>query len=557
MTINQSNKIQKLLLSTVIGINALVFSNCKKDTLSVPDVQNTSIHASANTMLVPTSETSPSYNIENSLPSGYVKDGSRDYTTYIQKAILNNSNITFPAFPILINDTGLLIPSNRTITFSEGSELWMKPSSKGGYKMLELRSATNVTLVNPVLKGDRRNHLGTTGEWGNGISINGGSDITILSPKLTEFWGDGIYIGVEQGVTPRNITIKNAFAQQNRRNGITVVSVDGLLLESPYAGFSNGTLPMAGIAFEPNSNDQEIKNVVINNPKTESNLGAGIFLSLGNLMGAGQKKVSVVVNNHTDVKSNLGVRAGSRISDGTSTIQGDLVFTNPKWSQNTTSAIRTLLYTANDCHIIISNPIIRDLNDRQLTKDETIAYLNYKLNINRTAYREITFSANWPLITTTAPPITTSPIGMLITAIHAGGAAVTASNGITYQADKSFSGGGVYKNLNEILNTTDDALFQSERNGNFSYNIPVTSGTYEITFRFAEIYFSATGQRQFDILTEGNEIVSDLDLFKMAGKNSSLDIVKEVVVTDGTLNMQFISNINKAKISAFHIIKKL
>jgi hypothetical protein len=556
MIINQSKKIQKLLLSTVIGINALVFSNCKKDTLLAPDAQNTSLHASANTMLVLTSST-PTYNIENSLPSGYVKDGSRDYTTYIQKAILNNSHITFPAFPILINDTGLLIPSNRTLTFSEGSELRMKPSSKTGYKMLELRGVTNVTLINPVLKGDRRNHIGTSGEWGNGISINGGSNITVLSPKATEFWGDGIYIGVEQGVIPRNITIKDAFVKQNRRNGITVTAVDGLLLESPYAGFTDGTLPMAGIAFEPNTNKEEIKNVIINNPKTESNLGAGIFFSLGNLMGAGQKIVSVVVNNHTDVKSTIGVRAGSRVSDGTSTIQGDLIFKNPNWSQNPSKAIKTLLYTDKDVHIIISDPIVRDISNRQLSKSETFSYLNHKLQINPSAYREVTFSANWPLINTGTPTTPTTPIGALIAAVHAGGAAVTASNGITYQADKSFSGGSVYKNLNEILNTTDDALFQSERNGNFSYNIPVSSGTYEITFRFAEIYFSASGQRQFDILTEGNRIVSGLDLFQAAGKNSPLDIVKEVVVTDGTLNMQFVSSINKAKISAFHITKKL
>ena len=60
-----------------------------------------------------------------------------------------------------------------------------------------------------------------------------------------------------------------------------------------------------------------------------------------------------------------------------------------------------------------------------------------------------------------------------------------------------------YRTTAAIAGTTDDALYQSERYGNFSYNVPVANGNYVVTLKFAEIYFSSTGIRAFDVLIEG------------------------------------------------------
>ena len=53
-----------------------------------------------------------------------------------------------------------------------------------------------------------------------------------------------------------------------------------------------------------------------------------------------------------------------------------------------------------------------------------------------------------------------------------------------------------------IAGTSDDALYQSERYGNFSYNVPVANGDYVVTRKFAEIYFSSTGMRVFKVVVE-------------------------------------------------------
>ena len=53
-------------------------------------------------------------------------------------------------------------------------------------------------------------------------------------------------------------------------------------------------------------------------------------------------------------------------------------------------------------------------------------------------------------------------------------------------ADQFFTGGTVVTNAKAIANTQDDPIYQSERNGLFSYQIPVPVGSYEVVVHLAE-----------------------------------------------------------------------
>jgi hypothetical protein len=161
---------------------------------------------------------------------------------------------------------------------------------------------------------------------------------------------------------------------------------------------------------------------------------------------------------------------------------------------------------------------------------------------------------------TTSSPITigvnqdpSTTTGDIVFAINAGGAAFRASNGITYQADQNFTGGSIYFNPDSILNTADDSLYQTERFGNFSYSIPLTDGKYEISFRFAEIYQQTAGKRQFDVLAEGIPVISNLDIFAVAGYKTAFDIERTITVEDGMLNIDFNTDIDNAKLAALHV----
>jgi Malectin domain len=58
----------------------------------------------------------------------------------------------------------------------------------------------------------------------------------------------------------------------------------------------------------------------------------------------------------------------------------------------------------------------------------------------------------------------------------------------TWAADQFFTGGiGFSDTSKEIANTLDDTIYQSERWGEFSYEIPVPTGNYEIIAHLAEM----------------------------------------------------------------------
>ncbi|TNC74607.1 Ig-like domain-containing protein [Rubellimicrobium roseum] len=142
----------------------------------------------------------------------------------------------------------------------------------------------------------------------------------------------------------------------------------------------------------------------------------------------------------------------------------------------------------------------------------------------------------------------------LVAAVNAGGPAFTAADGDAHAADQFFTGGKAYKKVAAIAGTVDDALYQTERFGNFTYAVPVENGTYEVTLKFAEIFFSAAGQRVFDVAAEGQVVINDLDIWSAAGgKNIAYDVPVTVQVSDGVLNLQFINGIENAKVNAIEI----
>ncbi len=139
-------------------------------------------------------------------------------------------------------------------------------------------------------------------------------------------------------------------------------------------------------------------------------------------------------------------------------------------------------------------------------------------------------------------------------AINCGGNAYTASDGILYEADKNYSGGTASTTNDAISGTTDDVLYQSERYGNYSYDIALPNGTYDVTLKMVEMYFNATGERVFDVSVEGTEEITDFDLYQTAGHDVAHDVVVTgVQVSDGELNIQLTSDVNNASLAALSV----
>ena len=147
--------------------------------------------------------------------------------------------------------------------------------------------------------------------------------------------------------------------------------------------------------------------------------------------------------------------------------------------------------------------------------------------------------------------------------INAGGPQYTDGAGNSWSADQSFSGGGPYSKPGlPIADTEDDTLYQTERFGNFSYNFSLPSGDYVVDLHFAEIYFGSnqspsgpggSGERVFDASIEGTLVLDNYDIFADVGADTAVIKSFPVTVSDGELNIGFVTVTNNAKVSAIAV----
>ncbi|UOQ68635.1 malectin [Hymenobacter volaticus] len=146
--------------------------------------------------------------------------------------------------------------------------------------------------------------------------------------------------------------------------------------------------------------------------------------------------------------------------------------------------------------------------------------------------------------------------GNAVYRLNAGGGAVNTSAG-AFAADQYFSGGNASDTSSPIAGTNDDALYQTERWGSMTYNLPVSNGTYTVKLHFAEIYWSAPGQRVFDVSAEGTKVLSAYDILKKVGQNTATTETFTVNVTDGQLTLAFApgaSGADEPKVSAIEVL---
>jgi hypothetical protein len=88
-----------------------------------------------------------------------------------------------------------------------------------------------------------------------------------------QMWGDGIFM---QAV--KDIAICRISADHNRRQGISVIEAEGVLVTNSVFKNTRGTAPSAGIDLEPDEAAQTIQNVRIPNSKFFDNAGPGILI---------------------------------------------------------------------------------------------------------------------------------------------------------------------------------------------------------------------------------------------------------------------------------------
>ncbi|WP_323174224.1 malectin domain-containing carbohydrate-binding protein [Natrialba sp. PRR66] len=155
-----------------------------------------------------------------------------------------------------------------------------------------------------------------------------------------------------------------------------------------------------------------------------------------------------------------------------------------------------------------------------------------------------------------ASSVASAAPGDVAFAVNAGGSAYTAADGTDYRADTSYSGGSAAQSSDSIAGTDDDDLYRSERYGEFSYDIELAAGTYDVELHFAETYWEASGDRVFDVLVAGTEAVADLDIYAEVGHDAALvRTISGVDVSGGTLTISATGDVDNAVINAIRVVE--
>ena len=120
--------------------------------------------------------------------------------------------------------------------------------------------------------------------------------------------------------------------------------------------------------------------------------------------------------------------------------------------------------------------------------------------------------------------------------INAGGVAVS-----PFVADTDYSGGSTYAVSHTIstagvTNPAPIAVYQDAREGTFTYTVPgfVAGSTHTVRLHFAELYFSAAGQREFDVAINGTPVLTNFDIVATAGSQYKANVQQFITTANSS-----------------------
>jgi hypothetical protein len=206
-------------------------------------------------------------------------DGQTDDTNAIQSTIdevaKKGGTVLVPNGTYMVSavgETRLSLKSNVTLRLANDAALKAIPNDSEHYSVLRIANVSSVAVIGGTLEGERDQHSGKTGEWGMGIWIGEGAEhVTISGITAAKMWGDGFYIKDANDVRLCSVT-----ADKNRRQGLSIIQVNGLEVRNSTFKNTHGTRPSAGIDIEPDNDEQHVANVRIHDSQFLDNAGPGI-----------------------------------------------------------------------------------------------------------------------------------------------------------------------------------------------------------------------------------------------------------------------------------------
>jgi hypothetical protein len=290
---------------------------------------------------------------------GLVGDGTTDNSDAFDEMFEEEGRFIYIAAGDYVT-TSFFIPSNTHLWLEPGTIIRDSGNLGDTARLINIRDVENVTIVGYGAKVlmDRDDY--TSGEQRHGVIIQGSDNVFIEGLESSDSGGDGFYIGAGiSTVEPSsNVILKDCIADNNRRQGLSIVSVRHCRVSGRYTN-TTGTSPQAGIDIEPNTTTDALVDVRINDVYTEGNVGQGIKVIVNDLL---EEPVDIVITNHRDVGSTHGFGCTFGIAD----LKGRIVNVNPYYEDNLQNGIDIRSWDSTSAKIEIIRPYIKNPNVDEL-----------------------------------------------------------------------------------------------------------------------------------------------------------------------------------------------
>lgn len=221
----------------------------------------------------------PSATVVDVRTTGAKGDATTDDTAAIQAAVDRTAGTggttLVPDGTYMINALrGIQLKSRMTLRLSSGATLRAIPNGSTNYEVVAIRGATDVNVVGGTIEGERGAHQGKDGQWGHGLHVVASKNVVIEAVRARECWGDGIYVG---GSGSSKISVCRVLAEHNRRQGMSITSADGVVVQDSTFRDTKGQEPETGLDIEPNAGET-VTNVRITRCKFQNNAGGGLLI---------------------------------------------------------------------------------------------------------------------------------------------------------------------------------------------------------------------------------------------------------------------------------------
>ena len=211
-----------------------------------------------------------------------------DVTTAFGSAITSNVDTVVIDFvgngEWVITSSIFFNVANKVIIFEPNVKLIAKPGAFiADVPLLKFTLGQNIKISGYGATFQMQKVEYTTGEFRHTLHLENSNGIVVEGLILKDSGGDGIYIGGENTLSAspycENVIVKDCIMDNNRRQGMSVISAKNLLVSNCLFKNTNGTLPEAGLDVEPYETYQRIENCKFSKCRFTNNNGHGIELA--------------------------------------------------------------------------------------------------------------------------------------------------------------------------------------------------------------------------------------------------------------------------------------